>query len=72
MGVPRSRRFERAQDLVEDALIANPSGLPSIALMDRLERSGIAEHEGMALLRELAIEGRLKVQAGRIVLRMLR
>lgn len=64
----REWRVERARAILEETLSASPSGLPSIALVDRLERWGFAEEEGMAVLQTLQEDGHLRVERGRIVL----
>lgn len=65
---PQAARVERAQALLEETLVENPAGLPSIAIMDRLERWGFAEYETIVLLRCLEEEGRLRVDRGRYTL----
>lgn len=66
---PDVRRTERAQALLEETLSSYPSGLPGIALVDRLERWGYPEDEGLAVLQRLQEEGRLRVDRGRFLLR---
>lgn len=61
---PLARRVERAEVLLEETLSGYPSGLPAIALVDRLERWGVPEGEGVAVLQRLRDEGRIEVVRG--------
>lgn len=65
---PQTRRLELAQALLEETLGGYPSGLPAIALVDRLERWGFSETEGSAVLEELRNKGRIQVVRGHYVL----
>lgn len=65
---PHVRRVERAQALLEETLSGYPAGLPTIALVDRLERWGFPEDEGLAVLHRLQESGMLRVERGRILL----
>lgn len=62
------RRVERAQALLEQTLSGYPTGLPGIALVDRLERWGYPEDEGLALLEQLQQAGLLRLERGRFLL----
>ena len=61
---PAPRRVERAEALLKETLESHPSGLPGIALVDRLERWGFPEDEGVAVLQRLRSDGRIEVVRG--------
>lgn len=65
---PQGRRVERAESLLKQTLSGYPSGLPALALVDRLERWGIPEPEGFEILNQLRQEGRIQVVRGHYVL----
>lgn len=65
---PQARRVERAEVLLKETLSGYPSGLPAIALVDRLERWGFSENEGSAVLQQLRNEGRIQVVRGHYIL----
>ena len=64
----QARRVERAGSLLKETLSGYPSGLPAIALVDRLERWGIPESEGFEILNQLRAEGRIQVVRGHYLL----
>ena len=64
----QARRVERAETLLKETLSGYPSGLPAIALVDRLERWGIPEPEGFEILNQLRDEGLILVVRGHYML----
>lgn len=60
----QGRRVERAETLLEETLSSYPSGLPALALVDRLERWGVPETEGAAVLQRWRDEGKIEVVRG--------
>ena len=64
----QARRVERAESLLKETLSGYPSGLPAIALVDRLERWGIPESEGFEILNQLRADGRIQVVRGHYLL----
>lgn len=61
-------RVANARAWVEEALRDNPSGLPGISLIDRMEHWGVPEHTAMEILREMEDKGAVRLEAGHWVL----